>query len=257
MSTMNSGSRSIAASVTSKDSSSGRNAMRIRFSWNFFVSRIPVSTANSEVSLCWPSTINCLATPSFSPPPTWRTLASAPVSQHQRSHRIAAIHRVEQVTYLRRRPDEGTLDIGQSLAVPYLLNQVGERVPGVAVDGGHDDLPSWLQERPEGYRQPLLAAVPGRPPLGASSPLTPTGRGLVVRERHGRCARPCPLDGSLDEAHGVRRHPGPLSKESHMGGQSSRRFDDHKPLGYVGAGRWSPRVGSSACPWSGTSTGGP
>ena len=71
MSAMNSGSRSIAASVTSKVSSVGRKAILIRLFSNDFVStERPVSTAKSEVSRCWPSTISSFGTLSLSPPPT-------------------------------------------------------------------------------------------------------------------------------------------------------------------------------------------
>ncbi len=59
MSGTNSGLRSIAASVTSNVSSTGLNAIRIRFSSNYFViTHEPVSTAYNEVRRCCPSTIS-------------------------------------------------------------------------------------------------------------------------------------------------------------------------------------------------------
>ena len=71
MSGMNSGSCSMAASVTSKVSSVGRKAIRMRLLSNDLVrTKQPVSTAKSEVSRCWPSTMSSLATLSLSPPPT-------------------------------------------------------------------------------------------------------------------------------------------------------------------------------------------
>ena len=83
MSGMNSGSFSMAASVTSNVSSSGRKAIRMRFSSNVLVSTcVPVSTANSDVSRCWPSTISSCGTLSAVGQPIWRVPTSAPVSQN-------------------------------------------------------------------------------------------------------------------------------------------------------------------------------
>lgn len=59
--------------------------------------------------------------------------------EHQRADWVAAVHRVEEVACLRRRPDKRTLDVRQT-DPPNLdvLDEVAQGVAGVAVQGwGH------------------------------------------------------------------------------------------------------------------------